>query len=426
MEFFNNRKIGRNILLAVFAILLVLSARFTGISRAENTGSPGLSAIPDTITVTGEPASESHIRNVVARFLERSGFSGRTLENVKFGDLKPGETITVNLPLVLRNPANPQQPGETLTARTFKTVTVKNEYMPPVSPVLLGFSNHPEKIKLAGLLFEVGALKGRPLRLRYYHQGDPQSPAHYINIYAINDSSNSARLHITEGVGGPSTNWLMAGHMNNVRFFHNIEKNLGWTETVPAKSTYLLNRYHLKPDEVISGTADLHVLEGGPLRILVHAAANPEDGLTYPLKVDEKDRHTRGAYPVTAIDTNVTYSLDQGEVFHTIGDTPIQNIFAGRNNRGNYGVMYTYRFRLRNPYDSERSMSFFFQPRGGVATATFSFDGRPVSVGITRAFEMVKLATVSIPAKSERIVEMKTMPEDASNYPVRIILLPSE
>jgi hypothetical protein len=420
MRLLKSNFIKNTIVTTVFTVTVLFISVFIGVSYAQKTNDKGTFKIPDTITVTGEPAAESHIRNVVARFLERAGFHGGAVSNMKFGNLKPGESITVNLPLQVQV----AETGEILTARTFKTITVNNEYMPPVSPVLLGFSNHPEKIRRPGLLFEVGALRGRPVRLRYYHLGEEESPPHYLNIYAINDSPRPARVHIIEAMGGPSTNWLMAGHMNNVRFFHNLSANQGWTETIPAKSTYLLNRIYMKPNEVISGTADLHILEGGPLRILTHAAANPDDGLTYPLKVDEADRHARGAYPLTAINTDVTYSLDQGEVFHTIGDTPLQNIFAGRIIRGNYGVIYTYRFRLKNPYDTDRSMSFFFQPRGGVATATFLFDERPVSVGITRAFEMVRLATVNVPANSERVIEMKTMPEDASNYPVRIILMP--
>jgi len=63
-----------------------------------------------------------------------------------------------------------------------------------------------------------------------------------------------------------------------------------------------------------------------------------------------------------------------------------------------------------------------FQPRGGVATATFLVDGQLASIGTTRAFNVVPFARVPLGAGESRVIQVVTMPEDASNYPIRIIL----
>jgi hypothetical protein len=404
------------IVLAVLIVCLLLSASPVFSQQKETISEK---AFPDNIYITGEPANSSHIKYVISRFLEQAGYSADSVVNMNFGILRPGDSKNYKIPLKKVQTSG----NDTAKVSCEKAVTVKNERVPPLSPVFLAFSNHPEKIKSPGLLYEVGLLQNKPVRLRYYHQGDNNSPAHYLGVFVINNSSKPARLRILESVGGPSKDWILAGHLNNLKFFSNLEDQLGWIETVPPKSVYLLRRVWLKPGEVVSSTADLHLLDGGPLQLLTYAYEKPGDEVTYPLKVDEKDPHERGAYPITEIFTDVSYSIDDKTAYYSIGDTPFADILKGRSIKGSYGIMYQYEFTLKNPYDTDKTVSFFFQPRGGVATATFSFDNRPISVGLTKAYEMVRLARIKIPAKTTRKLSVKTMPEDASNYPIRIILM---
>jgi hypothetical protein len=260
------------------------------------------------------------------------------------------------------------------------------------------------------------------VRLRYYHQGEEKSPPHYLGCYLINRTKKLARVHIVEALGGPSKDWVAAGHYNNLYFFDFKEKNLGRVVEIPPESVFPLRRVLLKPNEVVSSTADLHLLSGEPLQVIMYASEGDDHDFAVETATSDTDRHARGAYPMTAIKTKGAFSLDEGETFFSVADSPLPSFIEGKPNKGSYGIMYEFDITLRNPFQQEKSVSFYFQPRGGIATATFSFDGRPVSVGLTRAYKMVRLARITLPAGGSKTITVKTMPEDASNYPVRLIL----
>ena len=401
----------KKIILIISILLIFTIPAFAGEVSDEN-------SFRETIYVTGNPATPSHIRKVITHYFERKNISISIPEDAKIPSLRPGDSVVINIQGQLTGNGDKEEKFSGTVP-----VLIKNEYVPIIPCEFLAFSNHPEKVTKRGLLYEAGLIRHKPVRLRYYHLTDKGADPHYIGFYLGNNTNKPARVHIVESYGGPSKNVMLAGHMNNLKFFHKKEKNLGWIEEIPANSIKLIRRKLSKPGEVISSTADLHLLTGGPLQVYVYASDKKDQDLSVELTSSKKDRHARGAYPLTEIRTEAVFSTEEDERFFTIADTPLSNIFAGKAIRGNYGVMYVYDFTLKNPYKEEKSVSFYLQPRGGIATATFSFDDRPVSVGFTRAYQLVRLCRVKIPGGKSRKITVKTMPEDASNYPIRLILM---
>ena len=402
----------------IIAILIVAILFCCGFSPSFAAEKQSANQEGNVIYVTGTPASPSHIGKVVKHHFERRGMEVEILNSSGIKYMSPGDSRKIDIKIIKTDEAGnaPYPAGKTIS------LTVKNEYVPVIPCEFLAFSNHPEKVVERGLLYEAGLIRHKPVRLRYYHLTDEKVEPHFVGFYLGNNTNKPARVHIVESYGGPSKDVMLAGHMNNLKFFDSKEKNLGWIEEIPPHSIRLIRRNLLDPGVVISATADLHLLKGGPLQIYMYASDKSDQDLSVAMATSKTDRHARGAYPLTRIRAKGTFSLDGEEAVHTIADTPISNIFEGKDIRGNYGVMYEYEFTLKNPYPEERTASFYFQPRGGIATATFSFDDRPVSVGFTRAYEMVRLCRIKVPAGGSRQVVVKTMPEDASNYPVRLII----
>ncbi len=394
--------------------LILFSGAVTGpIFAVENP--PARLDFPSSIQVTGEPAHGNLLKEVARFHLERRGCDPSSLDGVSFTNLSPGEKAEFTIPLAVAGDEHKSTPGSSWQ------VTFFNQPVPSIDPILLAFSNHPERLKRPGLLFEAGLIRNKPVRLRYYHHVEEEGTLHYVAIFLYNSTRKPARVHMLGATGGPSKDFLMAGHMANIKFFHRLATRQGWVEEIPP-GAHLIKAFPVGKGEVISGTTDMILLEGGPLQMLVNSSVNPTDPVQYPLKVDETDRHARGAYPLAAIFTDTTYFLEEQERFFTIGDTPLADIFGGRNIRGNYGVSYKYSFNLVNDTGRPGAVDLMFQPRGGVATATFLVDGQLASIGTTRAFNVVPFARVPLGAGESRVIQVVTMPEDASNYPIRIIL----
>lgn len=417
-------------IIKTIAVFCLLGTLFSGVYAQDSKEELNL-----RIIVTGSPATAAHIREVVLNHFYRQGYAVDILSRESLKSLHPGQSLSLEVGLLKledekagseskkENSENNNEKEKESSSTMVKTLHIINEYAPIIPCEMLVFSNHPEKISERGLLFQAGLIRHKPVRLRYYHQADKAfSQNIYAGFYLVNYSNRPAVVKMIEAVGGPSADVMMAGHMNNLKFFHKRQYDQGWIEEIPPNSVVTVRRTLLKPEEVISATMDLHLLQGGPLQIITYASLEDDSDLAAALLSCERDPHVRGAYPITNIYTESVFSVDQGEIFHTIADTPIGSILEGRPIRGNYGVMYEYNFTLKNPYAEERTVSFFFQPRGGIATATFSFDDRPVSIGFTRAYDMIRLCSITIPPKGKKAVNVKTMPEDASNYPVRLIL----
>ncbi|MCD4782468.1 MAG: hypothetical protein K8T10_01425 [Candidatus Eremiobacteraeota bacterium] len=398
---------GKHSNITIFSnIILALLFLFSNASAQETV---------EKIYVTGKPASSSHLRRTIVEYFKKQGKTAQIPDNSNLKTLFPGQNQKIIVTLLKDEEKESQEEKQ--------TVKVINENVPIVPCEFLAFSNHPEKITKRGLLYQAGLIRHKPVRLRYYHLGDKNAEPHYVGFYLVNNTSKPARTHIVESLGGPSKNYMLAGHMNNLKFFSYKGRNIGFIEEIPPHSVKMIRRVLLKPGEVVSSTADLHLLQGGPLQIVMYASDKKDSDLAVELLTSKTDRHARGAYPLTKIVTRGVFSTQDGESIYTIADTPLEDIFKGRKIRGNYGVMYEFDLTLKNPYPEERKVSFYFQPRGGIATATFSFDNRPVSVGFTPAYKMVKLCSIKVPAGGKKKVIVKTMPEDASNYPVRLIIM---
>ncbi len=361
------------------------------------------------IGITGDTIPPYHIKYVLKVFLKRHGLDTSLLEDVTIPSLEQGKEVTLHIPLSKEE--------------KIWNVTVKAYPSIPIPCSFLAFSNHPERIKKAGLLFQCGLICFKPVRLRYYHLGDSEKPIR-VSIVLKNPSFKKAKVSVVDASSGPSKNIIATGHMNNVKFMYRREKNMGWIEEVPPEGMIIFKSFILHKGEVISGTADFTLLEGGPLQILIVAQKDSKDEISYILQNDKKDSHARGAYPLTHIIIHISYNVGE-ELSLNIADTPLKNMFAGKKIKGNYGVMYQYVFKLRNEENKKAKISFLFQPRGGIATGTFWVGGKIISVGLTKPYQVVRLFEVKLPPHSSQNITVKTMPEDASNYPVRIILVPS-
>jgi hypothetical protein len=365
------------------------------------------------IDISGQPATLSFIKEEVTKALKTYKIDSDTLKNLNFPSfLSPGESWCVSIPSAGENRS------ENLKLK------VNNVYIPSIPFEYIALSNSPEKIKNPGLLFNSGLTRYKPVRLRVYHLLEKDSSPLFLGVYIYNPENKPARVHLMGATGGPSKDWMQAGHLNNLKYMTKKEKKMGRFFDVPGKEMVPLEVVQLNPSEVISGNYDLLLTNGGPVQILVVAKENEKDKPEFFIESDKQDTHSRGAYPLTSIETESVYYVGANNpLYFNMGNTPISDIFKGKSNKGNYGVVYSYKITLINPYKQKKAVSISFQPRGGSATATFNLNNQIISVATTRAYDLVQLSRIWIEPESRKVLSVETMPEDASNYPIRLLIM---
>lgn len=316
-------------------------------------------------------------------------------------------------------PPKPLRPGQSWKRGDLTVINL--DWHPPASS-LTALSDHPEKVDRAGGLFFGGLSELRPLNFQYYHLGKLQGPSPNLALYLSNPGSTPATLHWREGVGRPSLDYFSTGHTNNTAWFQSELQNLGSVVTIPPGQTVKLFTQPMPAEYVVSGTLGLTLMEGPPVQFALVARRSSEETPSFNDQLKADDVHSRGFYPAAVQRIVRTYRIGQQPLNLAVGAVRQQTFSGVRELRGDYGVTYELDLTLHNPSTQATPVNFFFNPRGGPATATFLIDDRIVEVGLTKEFKETPFHQVELAPGETRPIRLRTIPEGASSYPIRIIV----
>lgn len=307
-------------------------------------------------------------------------------------------------------------------------VPVAADTFPQLPVEALSFSDHPERVRSRGLLFQGGLLPLKPVRFQYYHEGGREEGPLYLSVRVKNLGPRSARVHAIVAAAGPDPDYFRAGHQNNLRFLERLARNDGILHELAPGETWQVDLHEMPLNQVVSGTVQMTLLEGTQVDYGLFAVHHPDEPLGFDLLSNPKDVHARGVYPAADQTLLRGWTVGEAEGYAALGAVRQPNVLAGPELKGDYGVVYRIRLVLRNPRDEAARVQVLFNPRGGAATGTFLVRDeqggtRTWDVAApVKAFERVPLGEIEVPARTVRTVEIWTMPEGASNYPVRLVL----
>lgn len=392
---------------------------------AKNVVSESTSAKAKFLTVFGHPVSSSYLQTIVKRL-------GITTDDI-LPDLYQGEQILLSNGLLIRNIAYPQLKSE-----------------------ILVFSDHPERVRERGLLFKGGLIPFKPLRFQYYHEGGQEDNRLWLRLDLHNNSPRQkATLMLIEGEGGPNSDYFQAGHENNVQFLGRLSSGCGRLLKIEPGQSLTLFCQKLPYCQVLSGTAQFTLLEGSDVCFYLNALEDPQEMLSFNLLSNPKDVHARGIYACADQFINKVLIVKDDkavEVRAAVGAVRQPNIINGPELRGDYGVVYALQFLLVNETEKEATFDLIINPRGGKATATvleqtelydriieptawlseqiadlaswgwnYQYNDRSLAKE-AEPFTEYKAASFRVAARQSAVVRLLTLPEGASNYPVRFIL----
>ncbi|MBQ7502764.1 hypothetical protein IJT93_08670 [bacterium] len=372
-------------------------------------------------TVCGRPALKSYLQSLPADWLE---------DKTGIRDLWPGQSFE-------------DGPDRVLV----------NRQLPVLDASLLAFSDHPERVDKRGLLFSGGLLPFKPLRFQFYHEGGRPNDDLWLKLIVTNSGSRSARVQLIEGLGGPDADYFQAGHANNLRFLENLAYGCGRVLELEAGESCELFCLNLPYEQVLSGTEQFTLLEGAGVTFRLFALQAENEPIGYNLLSKASDVHARGVYGGTGRFISRYFDLTEEDyAYAVIGSVRQHNILQGPELKGDYGVIYGISFLVKNPTWSDQGLELLFSPRGGKATASMMAQAEPVRLKEPQkwlseqipslqfflrgtafwrmirqkreleAFKTERLATFTVPKESCLIIRLLTIPEGASNYPVRLIL----
>ncbi len=288
-------------------------------------------------------------------------------------------------------------------------------------------SDRPEAFDKDGVLFKGTLLKGKTVRLLFYHKNASEVDRHFW-IEIKNSSSKKALVILNGSIAGPSRWGVTVGHQAAIGLLKVYSSGAAVGVEVPAKgSLYLLN-VNLPSDKVIAGYIHIGVLQGDHLEVLVkNSAKGIEENLPHlyqpfdPFKI-----HPKGVFSPANLSWHLTYVAGEDDgVECVVGMAPwLIDATTGEPNNGNYGVIYEFHITLKNPTSSKQRLGFFFIPENVLARGTFILDGNLVETGVVRKPAQRLFAVIDLMPSEERKITLVTTPEGGSYYPVKIQVKP--
>jgi hypothetical protein len=381
---------------------------------------PLAGTLPDRVevVVTGDPAPPEVVREAVLRSLERAVRvePGGFLE-VTAGELPAlgrGEVWRGEVPVRVRSPFALPVDGAV-------PVVVRNEVLELASPSRLLLSNNPERITADGILFREQVAPGESVRMMYHHSnGAAQDKV--VTVRLRNPTGRAARLHLQLAAPNAWHDTMGVGHAAARRFLELLARGAGYVLEVPPEGEHRFTVQRTAPGQVVSGLLQLQVLDGGPLEVSVSVRTVYvlDRAVRWELGPDEKT-HPRGVFGPPELQVQAQLRVGTDWSVEIGRSRKLYDLRTGAVLEGDYGVTYRLRLLLENPTDRPADVELVVVAASGPAYATFVVDGRLVDLRFLGVGRSAPVVSATLAPREVRAVELVTIPEAASWYPVRLL-----
>jgi hypothetical protein len=250
-----------------------------------------------------------------------------------------------------------------------------------------------------------------------------------VLLKATNPSSQPVMVQMIAGSAGPGSNEMEIGHLTTQRFLVHEYQNEGTVVVIPPQTTINLVDAPLPPGTLVSALLQLREVTGDPIHLaLVAQDANAplDQSVDTTQLLSGGAMHARGTYSVPEFFFDYTYTTDADNLEIPIGELPLPNLRHGEALGGDYGVQQSITVTIVNPTRGPMPVAIYANPRGGRATGTFLIDRTLVQAHALAAFSKYKIWQETIRAGTFRRVQIVTMPEGGSSYPLRLIFGPDD
>ncbi|MCS7235421.1 MAG: hypothetical protein RMM30_05530 [Armatimonadota bacterium] len=375
--------------------------------------------LPDRVeaVVTGDPAPADVVWEAVLRSLERASRTepGAFLEATRgeLPALRPGEAWEGALPARIRSPFALPVEGQV-------SVTVRNQQLELAAPSRLLISNNPERISADGILFREVVGPGESVRMLYHHQNGAARDK-VVTVWLRNPNPRPARVHLQLASPNAWHDTMGVGHAAARRFLELVGQKAGYVLELPARGDHRFTTQRTPPEHVVSGLLQVQVLEGGPLEVSV-SVRTPyvlDRAVRWELGPDEKT-HPRGVFGAPQVDVQAELVVGQPWSTEIGRSRQLRDLRTGTLLEGDYGVTYRLRLSMYNPTDAPVTVELVLVAASGPAYATFLVDGQLVDLRFLAAGRSAPVFSATLGPREVRPVELVTIPEAASWYPVRL------
>lgn len=283
--------------------------------------------------------------------------------------------------------------------------------------------NRPEEVFEDGVLFRGTVSPNEAARMLYSHKNG-SSERRRLSLFLTNKGVGTTKLLVRRAAAGPDKFEMHAGHSATVRYMRQYNNQVGYVLNLKSRETLVLEDFDMSSKFIVSGLCDFQVIEGSDVEITVRTSVGgrslsglPEIHRPFnPFKI-----HPHGTFPQPQLLLEREYKINSEDSCEVeVGKWPwFIDGETGEPNTGNFGVLYTLRVKLVNDASAAQDVNLIYTPLNGTAMGTMIINGKLMETPVIRVNEPCSVGTFRVDRKDSIFVELITIPEAASSYPVK-------
>ncbi len=306
-------------------------------------------------------------------------------------------------------------------------VVVSSLNIEPVESNLLLVSNRPELVDVDGVLLQYRFSQKEPSRLMYSHKNISKGKRNlWVNLE--NPNNQAVKVLVNTLYAGPSRNEVLVGHTSATRFLEQEGDGAGYVLTMPARSKLELAAHEVGTQALVTGFANLRILEGESLELEVRTELAPSsnDGKKLPhlgAPFNPFKIHPHGVFAQPYFEEEIEFRVGGAPVGVRFGEDPwLIDFETGLPNTGNFGVFYRLETTLINPRPFPVRVGLYFLPLNGPAAGSFLIDGKVYETPFRKpqGAPPSLVRYFDLGPGEKKVVRLLTFPEASSSYPAEL------
>ena len=213
------------------------------------------------------------------------------------------------------------------------------------------------------------------------------------------------------------------------RFLENLAARSGYVITLPPNSALELCSYDMAHMALVSGFINFQILEGESATVEVRTSLDPQanDGRALPdlgAPFNPFKIHPHGVFAQPYFEYEGDFTVGGSPLTFRYGESPwLIDFETGLPNTGNFGVLYKYLVKFKNPTRATKTVGLYFTPLKGPGGAHFLMGHKVYQAAFRRKGERSLVAKIELPPESDHLIEIITLPEATSSYPAQFELV---
>ena len=368
------------------------------------------------VVVTGDSVGLDIVREGIDNLIRNSNQlppDSRLVWHSQDASARPGRDRELELDWIASRPGG----GQGGSGRVSLTLENRSMHLPRESATF--FSNKPERISRAQLLYFSKLRAHQAARLVFHHQNQSGGSLDFV-ARLLNMGTEPASVHIIPGVAAPDVNTFYVGYRSAENYWNNLNSGNGYVLEVPVGGQVFLVNQQLSHGSTASGYMTLSNLSAADLRLetmsVNHGSPVP------PWQLESNGEASFCVYGEPFISSDMKFRTGDNWMYLRLGSQLPQSSTDSSVLQGCYGITHSYNVELHNSYDYPALVFVVLRASAGEVKGQFFLDDEFMGTALVASGEEQLLKDIPLRPGETKLLRIRALPLNGGFYPASIII----